>query len=113
MNKSQGEETLRNCLEQVAPELNLNDLISYKTGNREHAQDYQNDIIITNLENAGMVAIAKGASYIVKCFYNFGVYVAWNVESGKASGKYIVYREYVMNMENGRWSNYVEKTQEV
>lgn len=106
VNQAQGKETLRNCLEQVAPELNLDALISYRTGNRKHAQDYQDPEIITDLTDNDKAAIAKGATYIVKCFYHFDVYVAWNVESGKARGKYVVYRDDVKNMENGLSGDY-------
>lgn len=108
MSLKEGKDLMRTCLEQIAPERNVDKLFQFKSGTKKHASEYQKQEVTINLTADEIDKMKKGIPYFVDYFIYFGVYAAWEKEVCEDSGKCIIHREDLERMEEDSDLSYKE-----
>lgn len=83
-----GKDILRTCLSKYGKSNEIDSLICYKYGTKEHIEDYQNgnaDAILTERDKK---RIKGGVPTVVKCFVKSNIYVGWKSSVGIGNGRY-------------------------
>ena len=103
MTTMEGKALLQNGLEQCQRKMDIDAIILYLYGTAKKAEEYHNDEIKSDVKPNRM---KSGIKYVVKCFIHMGIYVAWPIEIGRGSGKFIAYKKDLLAMETDIECNY-------
>ncbi len=105
MTTNEGKALLQKCIDQSQNGTDVDELFSYKIGNRKRAEEYQQDTIQTEVVFSDLAPTVK---YIVKCFIHMEIYAAWSVEEWRRENKCIVYKNSLAKMEAEKSNTYEE-----
>lgn len=109
MNTTGGKNFLRNCLNNINPELDVDKIFCYKYANRKHAVDYQKDEYVAILNATNRDALKSGVPYIITCFTHLEFFAAWHQNYGKVDGKYSMSKHDLVSFENDPTCDYTER----
>lgn len=90
MSTKAGRNALRTCLLKMDGSRNIDDVLCYKYGNKEHMADFQGKDAGAILNSAELERIHNGVPSVVKCFIHPEIYAGWHSSVGMGSGKYHV-----------------------
>ena len=103
-----GKNLLISCLANKTDTCDVNELICYKYGTKEHAEDYQHDIIASKLTEAETTQLKAGVPFVVACYIHMEIYVAWHQSVGLGNGKFAIEKRELMAFENDPACDYKE-----
>lgn len=83
-----GKSILRTCLSKFGKSNEIDNLICYKYGTKEHIADYQNGNADAVLTERDTKRIKSGVSAVVKYFIKSNIYAGWHSSVGIGSGRY-------------------------
>lgn len=87
MSTKAGRNALRTCLQKIDGSLNIDDVLCYKYGSKEHMADFQGKDAGAKLNLAELERVHNGVPSVVKCFIHPEIYAGWHSAVGIGSGK--------------------------
>lgn len=100
-----GLNALRTVLRSINPTAEIDELVLYKFGSKEHMSEYAQEPIVAELKTDEQKSIPE-IPLVVKCFIKPEIYAAWHSCADRGNGKFSVSKSSMVDFEENPNEDY-------